>query len=77
MAEPLTKEERDEIDVRIAKMYRVHHQTETHETLAQAIRRYEATVKDREDRIAALEAENARLGGLVTDQVVTKLPESQ
>ena len=61
MAEPLTKEERDEIDVRIAKMYRVHHQTETHETLAQAIRRYEATVKDRDDRIAALEAEVARL----------------
>jgi len=61
MAEPLTKAERDEIDVRIAKMYRVHHQTETHETLAQAIRRYEATVQDRDDRIAALEADNARL----------------
>ena len=61
MAEPLTKAERDEIDVRIAKMYRVHHQTETHETLAQAIRRYEATVQDRDDRIVALEAENAHL----------------
>ena len=61
MAEPLSKEERDEIDVRIAKMYRVHHQTETHETLAQAIRRYEATVQDRDDRIVALEAEVARL----------------
>lgn len=61
MTEPLTKEERDEIDVRIAKMYRVHHQTETHETLAQAIRRYEATVQDRDDRIVALEAELARL----------------
>ena len=58
---PLTKEERAEIDVRIAKMYRVYHQTETHETLAQAIRRYEATVQDRDDRIAALEADNAHL----------------
>jgi len=58
---PLTKEERAEIDVRIAKMYRVYHQTETHETLAQAIRRYEATVQDRDDRIAALKADNARL----------------
>lgn len=75
MAEPLTKEERDEIDVRIAKMYRVHHQTETHETLAQAIRRYEATVKDREERIAALEAELALLRPLAeTGEAVVGMP---
>ena len=77
MAEPLTKAERDEIDVRIAKMYRVHHQTETHETLAQAIRRYEATVQDRDDRIAALEADNAHLRPLAeVGEAVEGMPDA-
>lgn len=74
MAEPLTKEELDEIVLAlVALKQRWGHNTWVEHTAL----RYEATVKDREDRIAALEADNARLGGLVTDQVVTKLPESQ
>jgi hypothetical protein len=47
---PLTKEEREEVAARIARMYCAAYQTETHGSLALAIRRYAATV-------AALEAE--------------------
>jgi len=80
MAGPLTKEERERLAA-TAERWNALGQDKVIEVFAGAVAievwRYEATVKDREDRIATLEAENARLGGLVTDQVVTKLPESQ
>ena len=58
MAEPLTKEERDEIVLAlVALKQRWGHNTWVEHTAL----RYEATVKDRENRIAALEAEYARL----------------
>ena len=58
MAEPLTKEERDEIVLAlVALKQRWGHNTWVEHTAL----RYEATVTDRDDRIAALEAEVARL----------------
>ena len=70
---PLTKDEQEEIDTRIAKMYRAPYQTETHGTLAAAIFRYKATVKDRDERIAALETELAasRIDAIGSDDLAS------
>ena len=74
---PLTRQERERLHTRIhANVERALAEYDDDDWADMCMRglgyilRYEATV-------AALEAELARLGGLVTDQVVTKLPESQ